>query len=86
MGLYAGSVTATGCQPGCLRITCVIPMQCALHAYLTAKVNFLQLRQFHIQYIEVKPFPKVYALNFSVDLDELSSGKLYICCIHYILH
>ena len=85
MGLYAGSVTATACQPGCLRITCVILMHCASHAYETVKVNFLQLRQLHIQYIEIKPFPKVYALNFSVDLDELSSGKLYICCIIYEL-
>ena len=74
MGVHAGSVTATECQPGCLLITCVIPVHCALHAYETAKANVLQLREFHIHYIEVKPFPKVYAVNFSVRLDELTLG------------
>ena len=72
----SGSVTATECQPGCLLITCVIPMQCALHAYLTAKANFLQFRQFHIHYIEIGLFPIVYALKFSDDLYESMSGKL----------
>ena len=76
MGVNAGSVTATECQPGCLLITCVIPEHCALHAYETAKSNFLRFRQFHIHYIEIEPFPKVFALNFSVSLDELVSGKL----------
>ena len=80
MGLYAGSVTATGYQPGCLRITCVIPMQYTLHAYLTAKANFLQFRQFHIHYIEIELFPKIYALKFSDDLDESKSGKLIAIC------
>ena len=74
MGVHAGSVTATECQPGCLLITCVIPMHCALHAYETAKANLLQLREFHIHFIEVKPFPKVYAVNFSVHLNELTLG------------
>ena len=72
MGVYAGSVTATGCQPGCIQITCVIPIQCALHAYETAKSNFLMLRQFHIQYIEIDSYPKVFALNFSIQ--EIQSG------------
>ena len=71
-----GSVTATECQPGCLLITCVIPMQCALHAYLTAKANFLQFRKFHIHYIEIELFPKIYALKFSDELGKSASGKL----------
>ena len=74
MEVNAGSVTATECQPGCLLIICVIPIHYALHAYETAKTNFLRFRQFHIQYIEIEPFPKVYALSFSVNLD--TSGKL----------
>ena len=72
MGVYAGSVTATECQPGCLLITCVIPIHCALHAYETVKTNFLSLRQSHIQYIEIESFPKVFALNFSIQ--EIQSG------------
>ena len=75
MGVYAGSVTATECQPGCLQITCVIPIYCALLAYEMAKTNFLKLRQFHIQYIEIESFPKVFALNFSVkENDSDASG------------
>ena len=79
MGVYAGSVTATECQPGCLQITCVIPLHCALHAYETAKTNFLKFRQSHIQYIEIGSFPKVFALNFSIkesNLDTLTSGTI----------
>ena len=72
MGVYAGSVTATECQPGCLLITCVIPIHCALHAYETAKTNFLIFRQLHIQYIEIESFPKIFALNFSIQ--EIQSG------------
>ena len=72
MGVYAGSVTATECQPGCLLITCVIPIHCALHAYVTAKTNFLRFRLFHIQYIEIESFPKIFALNFSIQ--EIQSG------------
>ena len=77
MGVYAGSVTATECQPGCLQITCVIPIHCALHAYEMAKTNFLKFRQFHIQYIEIESFPKVFALNFQSCLKMETSG-MYI--------
>ena len=78
MGVPAGTVTATQCQPGCLLITCVIPIHCVLHAYETAKHNFLNFRQFHIQYIEIESFPKVFALKFAKEdhLDELLSGIL----------
>ena len=78
MGVYAGSVTATECQPGCLQITCVIPLYCALLAYEMANINFLKFRKSHIQYIEIDSFPKVFALRFSAkesSLDMLTSGS-----------
>ena len=82
MGVYSGSVTATECQHGCVEITCVIPVHCALHAYETAKTNFLKFRQFHIQYIEIKSFPKIFALNFHTTENELMSGTLiYKLCV-----
>ena len=88
MGVHAGSVTATKCQPGCLQITCVIPIHCALHAYETAKTNFLHFRQFHIQYIEIESFPKVFALNFNIqeehNLDKITSGAL-VCKLWWFL-
>ena len=78
MGVCAGSVTATECQPGSLQITCVIPRHCALLAYKMAKSNFLQFRQFHIQYIEIESFPKVFALKcfMQESLDKLAPGIL----------
>jgi len=42
MGVYADSVTPTECQPGCLKVTCIIPVYYALHAYETAKTNSLK--------------------------------------------
>ena len=67
MGVCTGSITATECQPGCLQITCVIPIHCALHAYEMAKTNFLKFRQSHIQYIEIESYPKVFAMKFSTE-------------------
>ena len=80
MGVYTGSVTATECQPGCLQITCVIPIHYALHAYEMANTNFLKFRQFHIQYIEIESFPKVFALKLSSSLDTLTSGMIIYTC------
>ena len=71
IGVCAGSVTAVKCQPGCLQITCVIPTHCGLHAYETAKTNFLKFRQFHIQYIKIESFPKVSSLKFSIEESNL---------------
>ena len=82
MGVYAGSVTATECQPGCLQITCVIPIHCALFAYEMAKTNFIKFRQFHIQYIEIESFPKVFALKFSIEEnDKLTIGTVVFIAI-----
>jgi len=83
MGVCPGSVTTKECQPGCLKVSCVIPVYYALHAYGTAKTNSLKFRQFHIQYIEIEPFPKVFTLNCSTELNELTSGTLTSC--RYIL-
>ena len=78
MGVYTGSVTATECQPGCLLITCAIPIHCALHAYETAKTNFLKFRLFHMQYIEIESYPKIFALKLGIQgregLGRLTSG------------
>ena len=63
MGIYTGSVSVADSSPGCLKITIVIPLHCSLHAFNMAKKNFLRLRQFHIQYVEIQSFPKVLAFN-----------------------
>ncbi|XP_065920656.1 uncharacterized protein [Dysidea avara] len=62
--ISAGSVTATSCEKGCLKMSCVIPMQYSLYALEMAKLNFLKLRQFHFQYIQIE-IRKVFAMAYS---------------------
>ena len=64
MKMYAGAISAINSRPGCLKITVVIPLHCSLHAFEMAKKNFIKLRQFHIQYLEIESFPKVFAFNY----------------------
>ena len=63
MDLYIGATSAIDSNQGCLKITIVIPIHCSLHAFSMAKKNFLQLRQVHIQYLEIESYPKVFAMN-----------------------
>ena len=64
MSIYAGAISAINNRPGCLKITVVIPLHCSLHAFEMARKNFIKLRQFHIQYLEIESFPKVFAFNY----------------------
>ena len=64
MDIDIGTASVMSSGPGCLKITIVIPLHCTLHAFEMARKNFLKLRQFHIQYMEIESFPKVYALNY----------------------
>ena len=59
-----GSVIATDCDSGCFKLTCIIPVQCASHAYRMARKNIYKFRKFHIQYLQIEPFQKIYALNY----------------------
>ena len=64
MDIYTGAVSLTGSSAGSLNITIVIPLHCSLHAFKMVKRNTLKLRQFHIQYLEIESFPKLFALNY----------------------
>ena len=63
LNIFTGGTSAIGVEPGCLKLTFVIPLQCTIDAYNTAMKNFLKLRKFHIQYLEIKSFPKVFAFS-----------------------
>ena len=66
MNIFPGGVSVTNFgNPGCLKITFSIPLYCSLHAYEMVKKRFYKLRQFHIQYLEIDSFTKVFALNCS---------------------
>ena len=92
MDIYYGGVSVIDSNPGCLLITIVIPLHCSLHAFNMATKNILKLRQYHIQYLEIESFPKVFAFNHPVSetsLASLSSGtlkcKVYLECLDVYL-
>ena len=58
-----GSIVAVDCDSGCFKFMCVIPVQCASHAYRIARENLYKFRKFHIQYLEIEPFQKLYAMS-----------------------
>ena len=65
MCIPEGSTAIIDCNTGCLTITFRMPLYCALHAYEMAKTNLFMLRQFHIQYIDIKKFPKVFVMSIA---------------------
>ena len=65
MCIPKGSAALIDCNTGCLTITFRIPLYCALHAYEMTKKNIFTLRQFHIQYIDIKKFPKVFVMGIA---------------------
>ena len=73
MDIYTGAASATGSRPGCLKITIVIPVHCSLYAFKMVKNRIIKLRQFHIQYVEVESFPKVFCLGTENNLVHVSS-------------
>ena len=62
--IYTGAASVTDSNPGCLKITVVIPIHCSLHAFKMAKNNFFKFRQIHVQYLEIESFPKVFAIDY----------------------
>ena len=65
MDIYTGGGSVVDSSAGCLLLTMIIPLHCSLHAFNMAKKNFLILRRFNIQYLEIESFPKVFAFNHS---------------------
>ena len=63
LNIFTGGASIVDAEPGCLKLTFVIPLQYTMDAYNTAMKNFLKLRKFHIQYLEIESFPKVFAFN-----------------------
>ena len=64
-----GSIIATDCDSGCFILTCIIPVQCASHAYKMARENLFKFRKFHIQYLEIESFQKLFAMSHHISKD-----------------
>ena len=86
MDIYTGAISTIGSRPGCLRITVVIPLHCSLHAFKMAKRSFIKLRQFHIQYLEIESFSRVFAFNCCNDENApmISSSDVPKCEFTYV--
>ena len=83
--IYTGAISAINSEPGSLRISVVIPLHCSLHAFKMAKIHFIKLRQFHIQYMEIESFStKVFVFNYCNDENALMilSSNLMKCEFH----
>lgn len=76
MCIPEGSAALIDCNTGCLTITFSIPLYCVLHAYEMAKKNLFKFRQFHIQYIDIKKFPKVFLMSIAAAEEPLLSTTL----------
>ena len=72
MNISPGSVTATDCARGCLTIKCIVPLRCLLHMRWMAKKIFFKFRQYHIHYLQIGGFPKVFAWNVHASKASLS--------------
>ena len=59
-------VIATDCDSGCFKIIFIIPVQCASHAYKMARENLYKFRKFHIQYIEIESYQKLFAMSYCI--------------------
>ena len=64
--LPEGSVIVTDCDRGCFKLTCIIPVQCASYAYKMARENLYKFRKFHLQYLEIESFKKLFVQNVHV--------------------
>ena len=88
LNLPEGTVNAADCTDGCLTIKLSIPVYCLYHAFTMANKLHLKFRQYHIQYLQVESYPKVFStqlINSKELLSELfsSAAKCKFLCFVY---
>ena len=89
-GLQPESSALIKYERGCLKICYVIPMHCCSSAYKFARNNYFKFRLLHLQYLKIKDFSKIHALNMSEKettnyLLESKSSISY-CKLHTYVH
>ena len=71
MGLPEGSLNLESLTEfACIELNCFIPSHCSLHAHRMSEKNHFMFRQFHIQYIKIQQFDKVWAMKHSVSYEK----------------
>jgi len=63
LGLPVGSMTPIKYDKGCLEITCVVPVHYSLYLFEVALSQAFRFRAFHIQYLHIDSFPKIYTFK-----------------------
>ena len=72
MELPEGSLTVESLTEfACMELNCFIPSYCLLHAHRMSEKNHFRFRQFHVRYIEVQHFDKIWAMKHSVSYEHL---------------
>ena len=56
---------------GCLLLACAMPVHCCLHAYEKSKSNSFIFREWHIQFIQIESYPKIFTFQLSDIVEEL---------------
>jgi len=55
----------------CIEVSVVLPLRYCYHAYNVYMNNFLELRQYHVRYVQVESYPKVFARKFPTSQNSL---------------
>ena len=78
MKLPEGSFSpADSGKSGCLLLACVMPVHCCLYAYEMLKLNSFFFRKWHIQFIQIESFPKIFSLPLADIAKELPAPSTF---------
>lgn len=92
MGLPKGSLSVVSfTESACIELNCFIPSHCSLHAHRMSEKNHFRFHQFHIRYIKIQLFDKVWAMKHSVSHEKfpvvsttITASKFCFCICMYV--
>ena len=66
-------------RSGCLLLACAMPVHCSLYAYEMSKSNSFIFRQWHVRFIQIKSYPKIFTFTLSDNVEALpvTTSKLH---------
>ena len=75
----------------CIELNGFIPSHCSLHAHRMSEKNYFRFRQFHIRYIKIEQFDKVWTMKHSVSYEKfpvvsatITASKFCFCICMYV--
>ena len=58
-------------RSGCLLLACAMPVHCSLYAYEMSKSNSFIFREWHVRFIQIKSYPKIFTFTLSDNVEAL---------------